>query len=123
MTQLEAADAAGFSTYQGWQRYETGAAGIFKPAMQERLTAAIGSSAAELAAIRQQLLDGPRPVPGLAEVGPAFAGKPESRRFTVPTVSGEAVLIYPAHLSREAAADLADYLELFTRSLRRQSGQ
>lgn len=48
MGQEEAADKAGFNSFQAWQRYEKGAPGIFKPATQAKLTAAVGATVADL---------------------------------------------------------------------------
>ena len=81
MGQDEAADAAGFNSFQAWQRYEKGAPGIFKPATQQKLVTALGASIGDLQLTFETLRRGGRERSGsqFEEQGRAFEVRVDGR--------------------------------------------
>jgi len=103
LSQEAAALKAGFRTQQSWQRYEAGAAGIFKPATLRKLLTAVGATeegfGLALASLAEPSAQRPSSVAGFADrerrtyevildgtakaggTGPAFNDLPGPARF------------------------------------------
>lgn len=112
-------------TSQTWRNYEGGDKGpILSLDVQMKIARALGVTHEQLLFEYQQRLGHapPPPAHGLGDRAAVFRLSGDSaRRAVFPLDEGEAVLTYPENLSQEARDQLADYLMLFTKSLRRQA--
>jgi transcriptional regulator with XRE-family HTH domain len=114
LTQQEAADAAGV-TRTAWQNYEGGRPVILRTDMQAKLARACGAERGELLMHLSSLQRGQRHSSEPPEPAPdAVAPGRQQARF--PLAQGEVVLTFPAGLTAEGFAELADYMALFLRN-------